>query len=469
MSAKKDFAIIDLETTGGDPSSDRIIEIAIARYNGEEIVESFTSLVNPGMPITEFITRITGITNEMVREAPKFYEIARRVVEMTQDTVFVAHNVRFDYSFIQKEFRQLGYTFSRPQLCTVKLSRKIIPGLKSYSLTNLCKSLKIINEAPHRAWGDVDATVKLFKYLITVDEEQKVKEMLSDEMAHVRIPPSLSREAVHELPEETGVYYFLDKHTRVIYVGKSNNIRKRVLSHFSGAHKSKRSMRMFEQVCEINFELTGNELMALLLENEEIKRIQPRFNRAQTRKTYKFGIYAAPNSDGYLELYVDKYKEADMPLAGFSGRTHAESALANRGRKAGLCPKLYGAERGPGRCFHYQLHICQGACIGEEGPETYNLRVQELVDEMAYGKINKDSYLIVSKGRNYSEKSVVLILDGFYRGHTYLDIETLQRDPISICEAIPPKKEAPDVQRIIRGYVRKHPKEIRPIHSDLHS
>lgn len=467
MPSQKDFAIIDLETTGGDPSSDRITEIAIARFNGEEIVESFTSLVNPGMPIPAFITRITGIDNEMVRDAPKFYEIAKRVIEMTKDTVFVAHNVRFDYSFIQKEFRQLGYTFSRPQLCTIKLSKKVIPGLKSYSLSNLCKSLKITNEAPHRAWGDVDATVKLFKLLISEDDEGKLAGFLSEEMAQVRIPPALDKAILDRLPEETGVYYFLDETGKVIYVGKSNNIRKRVLSHFSGAHKSKRSMRMFERVCDINYELTGNELMALLLENEEIKQIQPTYNRAQIRKTYKFGVYAAPNPNGYLELYVDKYREADGPLAGFSGRTHAESALASRGRKAGLCPKLYGAERGPGRCFHHQLHICQGACIGEETPDSYNERVQQLVDEMALGKINKDSYLIVSKGRTYDEKSVVLILNGFYRGHTYLDMETLKGDPISICEAIPPKKEAPDVQRIIRSYIRKHPKEVKPIEGKL--
>ncbi|MCI4669357.1 MAG: GIY-YIG nuclease family protein [Bacteroidia bacterium] len=467
MSSQKDFAIIDLETTGGDPSSDRITEIAIARFNGEEVVETFTSLVNPGMPIPEFITRITGIDNEMVREAPKFYEIAKRVVEMTQGAVFVAHNVRFDYSFIQKEFRQLGYTFSRPQLCTIKLSKKVLPDLKSYSLSNLCKSLKIKNEAPHRAWGDVDATVKLFKHLIGVDEKGKIREFLQDEMSEVRVPPELDRKVLAELPEETGVYYFLDKGGRVIYVGKSTNIRKRVMSHFSSAHKSKRSMRMFEQVTEINYELTGSELMALLLENEEIKRILPKYNRAQTRRSYKFGIYAAPNPDGYLELFVDKYNAKNSPLAGFSGRTHAESALASRGRKAGLCPKLYGAERGPGRCFHHQLHICQGACIGEESPESYNERVQELVDQMALGKINKDSYLIVGKGRNYEEKSVVLIQDGFYRGHTYMESSFLQQDIHAICEAIPVKKEAPDVQRIIRAYIRKHPKEVKQLQTNF--
>jgi len=275
MPSTKEFAIIDLETTGGDPYSDRITEIAVARYNGSEIVDSFTSLVNPRMPIPDFITRITGIDNDMVKDAPQFYEIAKRVVEITQDAVFVAHNVRFDYSFIQKEFRQLGYTYIRPQLCTIKLSRRVLPGLKSYSLSNLCRSLDIINEAPHRAWGDVDATIKLFDHLLSADEEGKVKELVAGETAHIRIPPQMKKEVLDLLPEETGVYYLMDRNGRIIYVGKSTNIRKRVMSHFSAAHKSKRSMRMFERVADVQFELTGSELIALLLENEEIKRILP--------------------------------------------------------------------------------------------------------------------------------------------------------------------------------------------------
>ncbi|MEO0896344.1 MAG: exonuclease domain-containing protein [Bacteroidota bacterium] len=461
MGKEKDFAIIDLETTGGDPSSDRITEIAIYRYRGGEIIDSFSSLVNPRMPIPDFITRITGIDNNMVKDAPKFYEVAKRVVEITEGAIFVAHNVRFDYSFIQKEFRQLGYTYTRPQLCTVKLSKRVLPGLKSYSLKNLCAALRIVNEAPHRAWGDAMATIKLLSHLLEQDEQNKMKEFLSDELAGVRIPPEMSKEQLKSLPEEIGVYYFLDKTGKIIYVGKSTNIRKRVLSHFSAAHKSTRTMRMFERVSEVQYELTGSEIIALLLENEEIKRILPEFNRAQTRRSYKYAIYSRPNEKGYLELYVDKYDKDNYPLKGFSGRAHAESALASRGRKNNLCPKLYGAEKGPGRCFHYQLHICHGACLEEEDPVSYNERVQELIDQFAFGKSGKDNYFIISHGRTYDEKSVVLVQDGFYRGYTYLDVDMLEQDAASICHAIPEKKEAPDVQRIIRGYVKKHPKEVK--------
>ena len=464
MSKANLFSIIDIETTGGDPKSDRITEIAIYVHNGEKIVNSFESLINPQMAIPPFITRMTGIDNEMVNGAPKFYEIARQIVETTQDTVFVAHNARFDYSFIQKEFRQLGYTFSRKQICTVKLSRKLIPGLKSYSLKSLCEELEINNKASHRAAGDAQATVRLFEYLLDcqrVDDEPS-EDLLDFEIATSKLPPHLPRHIADELPDETGVYYFHDLDGEILYVGKSNSIRKRIFSHFNSAHKTLRTMRMIEQIHHISFELTGSELIALLLENEEIKRLQPPYNRAQKRTLYKHGIYAHEESNGYIRLYVDKYVLNNNPVAGFTQKSQAESALNYRGRKFQLCPKLYGAEKGPGRCFHHQLHICQGACIEEESPEDYNERVQQAIRELNYGKSDLANFLIVGEGRNYDERSVVHINNGIYQGYGYLDMEILESDIESITSAIPYKKESPDVQRIIQAHIKRHKKEVRP-------
>lgn len=457
---KRPYAIIDVETTGGDPKRDRITEIAIMLFDGQQLIDSFTSLVNPNMAISPYITRMTGIDNDMVKDAPQFYEIAKSVVEITQGAVFVAHNVRFDYSFIQKEFRQLGYTFTRPQLCTVKLSRRVIPGLPSYSLGNLCQELQITNERPHRAWADAEATTALLKLLLDRDEQTSMSQVVAHEISSVKLPPNVDKSLVDELPEETGVYYFIDQQGNILYVGKSNNVRKRILSHFQGAHKAGRTMELLRRIHDISYTLTGSELIALLLENEEIKRIQPPYNRAQRRRRYKYGIYAKETADGYMALYVDTYDEARLPVAGYSGKTHAESALKSRGRKFELCPKLYGAEQGPGRCFHYQLHICKGACVSEEDPETYNHRVEEAVYSLSYGKDNMASYFVIGEGRNYDERSVVYVERGFFRGYAYLDVETLTHDQASIIESIPQKQEAPDVQRIIQGYIKKHPKEI---------
>ncbi|MEL6671911.1 MAG: exonuclease domain-containing protein [Bacteroidota bacterium] len=459
------YSVIDVETTGGDPKVDRITEIAVFLFDGEEVIDSFISLVNPTMPISPFITKITGIDNEMVAHAPKFYEIAKQVVEITQGAIFVAHNSRFDYSFIQKEFRQLGYTFTRKQLCTVKLSRRLLPGHKSYSLGKLCKSLKIENEGRHRAWGDAKATVQLLQHLLQVDQGEKVEEVLGLEISRAKLPPKLAKTVVDELPEETGVYYFHNQRGDILYVGKSNNVRKRILSHFQGAFKATRTIKMVEQIYDISYTLTGSELIALLLENEEIKLHQPRFNRAQRRKTYKYGIYSRETEAGYLELYVDKFKESLDPLAGFTGKTAAEGALIRRGRKHELCPKYYGQEKGPGRCFHHQLHICKGACVGEETIEDYNQRVLEAMGVLNYGRNEGESFLIVGEGRNYDERSVVWIKNGTYQGYTYIAQDYLQESPDHVFEEIPWKKQAPDVQRIIQQYIRKHPKEVVPLSS----
>ena len=451
---------MDLETTGGDPKKDRITEVAIYLYNGQEMVDSFTSLVNPGVSIPPMISRMTGIDNEMVRDAPPFYEVARQIVEMTQNAVFVAHNARFDYGFLQREFRQLGYTYTRKQLCTVKLSRKIMPGLASYSLKNLCAHLRIENEARHRAYGDARATMQLFEHLLRLHQTPETDLTLAQEIAETKLPPHLPPDVVAQLPEETGVYYFFDKDHRVLYVGKSNNIRKRILSHFQGAHNSVRTLHMLESIYNIDYVATGSELVALLLENEEIKQLQPPFNRAQRRQGFRFGIYSEPDSRGYLQLRIDKIKKAEMPVAAFTSRAQAESALNYRSRKNQLCPKLCGLEAGKGRCFHHQLHICLGACVGEEGPESYNERVMQSLSQLNYGNSGQNHFLIIGDGRHYDERSVVYVENGIYRGYDYLDVEVIGQNLEAVRMAIPRKNETPDVQRIIQGYIKKNRKEV---------
>ncbi len=461
------YSIIDVETTGGDPKSERITEIAIVIHDGEKIVDQYSSLVNPEVAIPEFITRITGIDNDMVRDAPRFYEIARKVVELTEGAIFVAHNARFDYSFVRKEFRRLGYTFTRKQLCTVKLSRKLMPGLKSYSLGNLCTHLGIQNTQAHRALSDTLATTQLFEHLLRLSEGSNVPHTVAQTLSEARLPKNLPTKVIDRLPDAVGVYYFLDARGEVLYVGKSTNIRKRVMSHFSGALRSRRTMEMVDLIHDLYFEITGSDLIALLHENEEIKRLQPPYNRAQRRKNFKVGVYQATNEAGYMQLYIDTYDEDLLPVAGFSGRAQAEGSLTRWGRHFGLCPKLYGAEQGPGRCFHHQLHICQGACIGEEEPETYNERVAQAVSALGYGRDKLNSFFIVGEGRSEEERSVVYVERGLYRGHGFLELDLLNQPPEEIASSLPRKPEAPDVQRIIQGYVKKHPREIVPIQDSV--
>ena len=215
------YAVVDLETTGGFALRNRITEVAIYRFDGCQVLDEFHSLVNPERPIPPFITQLTGITNDMVSCAPTFKDIAAVIDEFTMDHVLVAHNAGFDYSFLRREFKSLGTNYIRKKLCTVRLSRKIIPGLHSYSLGTLCATLGISIKDRHRAFGDAKATVKLLQHLISQDTMQHIPEALRRNSREGTLPPNLPKDQFEQLPEDVGVYFFLDRKGKVIYVGES--------------------------------------------------------------------------------------------------------------------------------------------------------------------------------------------------------------------------------------------------------
>ncbi|MCB0665035.1 MAG: GIY-YIG nuclease family protein, partial [Saprospiraceae bacterium] len=261
------YAIVDIETTGGMIRRDKIIEIAIAIHDGNQIIEQFESLINPGRSISKQITMLTGITNEMLVDAPRFYEIARRIVEMTEGCVFVAHNVRFDYTFIKKAYQDLGYNYTRKQLCTVRLSRMLTPELRRHGLDALCHFYNISVHQRHRAMGDVQATAMIFEKLLNKGAANAVDEIINYGIKASRLPASISLEQLHDLPESCGVYYLYNEFDEVIYVGKSINIKKRIMQHFGD--NTAKANKLAQRVHDISFELTGSELVALLLEEQE--------------------------------------------------------------------------------------------------------------------------------------------------------------------------------------------------------
>ncbi|MDO7613440.1 MAG: GIY-YIG nuclease family protein, partial [Crocinitomicaceae bacterium] len=295
------YSIIDLETTGFGATGNKITDISVFVYDGEKVINEFHSLVNPECKISYRITQLTGITDQMVANAPKFYEIAKKVEEITKDTVFVAHNVNFDYGVIRGEFNSLGFEYKRKKLCTVRLSRKLIPGLPSYSLGNLCGAVNIIIEGRHRAYGDAKATVELFGILVGLDVGGAVfADSLNTRSKEAILPPLLPREIFDSLPSSTGVYYFHNQDGKVIYVGKAKDIRQRVLSHFRD--KAKKEVEMSSVTASVTFEETGNELVALLKESADIKYIFPQYNRAQKRTGDTFALFKYEDSQGILHL-----------------------------------------------------------------------------------------------------------------------------------------------------------------------
>lgn len=444
------YAIIDVETTGGDPKSNgRITEIAIYLVVDNEIIDQLTTLINPECHIPSYIARLTGITDEMVANAPKFYEVAKRVVEITQDAVFVGHNVGYDYSFVQHEFRRLGYSYRRMTFDTVKMSRKLLPGHESYSLGKLSSDLGIHIENRHRASGDARATVDLFLLLLSKMEGD---DLPSNSVIAKSFGTNIARMLFETLPEEAGVYYLHDAHANIIYVGKSTNIAKRTLTHFSN-QKDKKSMEMCLRVADISYEITGSELIALLLEDIEIKRHQPMFNRVQRRKSSEYGIWATYNDEGYLALTIEKKSKNGVLVCQFASVQRAKAKLYELIEKFELCQKICGQYKASGVCFHYQIGLCKGACQGEEEPDFYNERVQKAIE---YLNDITQNYFVLEKGRNENEVAIVKVDKGKLVGYGFANQEFLSGSVHELHDMIKPISDTGNSIKIIKAYLNKN-------------
>ncbi len=469
------YAIVDIETTGGN-FPDRITEIAIFIHDGTQILDKYQSLINPECYIPPFITQLTGINNEMVKDAPKFYEIAKDIVQFTQDCIFVAHNVNFDYNFIKAEFQNIGYNYHRKLLCTVRLSRKFFPKLPSYKLTSLTSLLNISHNQAHRAESDAHATAKLFgliyekaiaqnKNLIENEDGENTindNDVFATEITLKQIPPKLPIAVFENLPEETGVYYMHDEQGSVIYVGKSNNIKGRIASHFAPNLKLKKTISLKNEVADISFQLTGSELIALLLEDSEIKKYLPRFNQAQRRSKSPFGIYANYSQAGYLQFWVAKTaKNALTPLALCQSSEQGRRLLYSKIQEFNLCPKMCHLYQTKGACFDHQIHKCKGACIGEEDAESYNQRA--LLAQDYFHTYAGKNFVIWDKGRNADEKSMILIENGLYIGWGYINKNDYLQNIHEAKERITREYDNRDIQKIITAWIKKYPKTVKKL------
>lgn len=446
------YAIVDIETTGKGFRSQKITEISIFVYDGKKIVNEFTSLVNPEQDIPPFITNLTGITNAMVRYAPKFYEIAKTVAQLTENTIFIAHNVNFDYKIIQSEFQSLGYSFSRKKLCTVRLSRKLIPGLPSYSLGNLCAHLGIPISDRHRAKGDAEATVKLFEVLQKRDQHFVIESYLHPRLKQATLPPLLDKQKVDDLPETPGVYYFKNHKKEIIYVGKAVHLKQRVISHFYD--KKKKEQEMCLEIADISYRETGSELLALLLESSEIKTYFPTYNRAQKYRNDTIGLFGYENQKGILQIAYAPLKNVRQTLLNFNSVQECRSFIETLCEEFELCPKYCHLQVNVNQCSHYQIDSCRGICCGKESVDEYNKRVHKALNSL---KLHQQHAVIKEQGRTPDELGFVLILEGQYRGFGYVDkhIEKTLSDPQDYEFFVEPRRDNRDVQQILKWYLQK--------------
>ena len=444
------YAILDIETTGGQFNEEGITEIAIYKFDGHEIVDQFISLLNPEKPIQPFVVKLTGINSAMLRSAPKFYEVAKRIIEITEDCILVAHNTSFDYRILRTEFQRLGYDYIRPTLCTVELSQKLIPGQASYSLGKLVRSLGIPVADRHRASGDAMATVKLFKMLLSKDTEKEILISLIKAEIKKGLSPKLL-DLVESLPSRTGIYYIHNEKGHLIYIGKSKNIKKRVNQHFTGTARKAKKIQV--EVFAVTFEETGSELIALLKESEEIKINKPIYNRAQRKSIFQWALYSEKDKNGYLALKILKADGRKKEITSFTSLQEGKNFLFKITTEHQLCQKINGLYDTQNACFQHKIKECNGACLGLETPLVYNERVQDFIDEM---KFENDNMVIIDRGRTINERSAILIENGIYKGYCFFDLNYQVTNIEILKNIIIPMQSNRDTRTIIQGYLRKH-------------
>lgn len=421
------FAVVDIETTGGFPQQHGITEIAIVLHNGSEVEGRYETLVNPHQPIPPFIANMTGISDAMVAVAPSFEEVAPYIYNLLKDRVFVAHNVNFDFSFVKHHLLEAGFHLQTPKLCTIRLSRKVFPGYRKYGLGHLCRELGIEIENRHRAGGDALATAQVLDMVLRNNGGTLIREMLKKENKGQLLPPNLPESYVLDLPEQPGVYYFHDAKGKVVYVGKAKQIKKRVVSHFTGLDTSQKRQDILRSIYSITHTVCPTEFIACLLESVEIKRLWPAFNKSQKRFEQLWGIYHFEDNRGYRRLAIDKKQKHTTPVASFSMLVDAHRLLWKLVKDFELHPVL---------CFLDNTGV-------KELPEmeTYNQSVQQALDWM---EAQKETFLIRDK------EGCVLVEEGRFYGMGQIEKDT----DLTRLEQIKPQLVAYPENEVLRSMIR---------------
>lgn len=448
------FVFVDIETNGANGSRGRVIEVAAIKVIRGNITATFQSLVNPGGPVPYWITSLTGITNHQLADAPYFNDIADQLYEFLDGTIFVAHNVLFDYSFLKRELKDAGYNFAPKLFCTVKMSRKLYPEHRGHSLEKIIQRHGIFTNNRHRAYDDALAIYEFTKLAIREKGADAFGENLLLQTKTKSLPPNVDEQTISRLPQGPGIYIFEDNQGLPLYIGKSINIRSRVRSHFTNATAIAKEMRLSLQSHNIRYIETETEVEALLLESAQIKQLQPVYNRRLRRKTSQSVLVKSINPDGYLTISVEN---RDLSTANdlsdiygvYQTRAQAKNSLESVARTYQLCPILLGLEKGKGPCFRSQLGLCRGACVKKESPESYNKRVEFALQRSKIDSWPFDSKILVKIS---SKRSIIIdqwIVEGIV-DHQEDDELTRIENGFDI-----------DTYRIIRSFIRTHNPPIK--------
>lgn len=445
------YAIVDIETTGGYAANNDITEIAIVLHDGQSVIKRFESLIKPVRTIPHYIQVLTGINNDMVAGAPAFEELAPELFALLQGNIFVAHNVNFDYSFLKHHFNAAGYELTCSKLCTVRLSKKVFPGIPSYSLGNLCRHFGIDIQNRHRAGGDADATVRLLEHLLQHNAEPHIQQFIKRGAKEQSLPPNLPKEQIDQLPYTPGVYYFHNQAGKVIYVGKAKNLKYRVSSHFTHNGAGKQRQDFLRNIYSITFEPCSTELMAFILESVEIKRLWPQFNSSQKRFTHNYGLYTFEDQAGYIRLAIDKKKKHMLPVYTFNLVTEGHRLINQLVQRFGLCAKLCFMHTAPGAC---ESPECRGACENKEPATDYNNRVQEALQWL---EEYLPTFAVVDEGNDRHEQSCILMEKGKFYGMGYIPADVAITNREQLKNYLKPYPENDYIRGLVYQYAERYP------------
>ncbi|HEX8270553.1 MAG TPA: exonuclease domain-containing protein [Flavobacterium sp.] len=448
----QEYAIVDIETTGGNAGGSRITEIAIIIHDGLQVIDRWETLVNPQKEIPLPIFALTGITNEMVSKAPIFDDIAEKVFEMLSDRIFIAHNVNFDYSFIRHELEAAGFKWTARKLCTVRAARKIKPGFASYSLGNLCRSLDIAIENRHRAGGDADATVILFSRLLEWDLDGEIAKMVKKNSQEQRLPPNLPPADFANLPEKPGVYYFYNEAKKVVYVGKAVNLKKRVASHFSGHTVKLQRQNFLRDIHAISYEVCATELMALLLECSEIKKLWPIYNKALKRFEPKFGLLEYEARNGYRYLAIGKLGKFQNCVETFSNESEAVNLLRNLSEQYAIDHRFCKFGQLNGGEFLSNNDLADLPAI-----DQHNEQIQLAIESLS---ADKPTFAIIDKGISHDERSCIYVENGAFYGMGYIGSEVGFTEASAVKDYVTQYRSNAYMMQVISSFAKKNPAKV---------
>ncbi len=454
--ADRRCVFVDLETTGTAAARERITEIGIVTvdFDGEMTrVQEWSSLVNPGRPIPSEIQWLTGITNEMVRDAPRFEDLAPELLEKLRDAVFIAHNARFDYGFLKAEFARLGIPWRATTLCTVRLSRLIDPDRGPHNLDAIVARYGLEGEQRHRALGDARVLWKFLQRLVQRRLPVEVDEAIRVLLAKSSTPPMLPPEALDEIPDTPGVYLFYGLNAHPIYIGKSLTLRTRVMAHFSADHANAQDAKLTQEVCRIEWEETAGEVGALLRESALVKTRLPAHNIALRRQQNQVLLRLVDGKPKFIaaaKVPLEALAEHHGP---FSSRASARTHVIELAREHALCLKTLGLERAskgeaPAPCFAYQVRRCQGACIGAEALDAHAARLTEL---LAASRIPPWPHagpiaLVERRASDAGSREDWHVIDRW----CWLDTVRSEDAALALARSDAPRRFEPDVFRVLR-------------------